>query len=114
MRRYQKTFLSVLVFLLFIFCSYGLAQDTEILTDENYRQEIQKYMVNPCIEGVFTYMVKKDMLKGYVTIDEFIQIYDKDLPTNLLEKFTKTFEHVKDKPERDRMIWYKFATTDSP
>ncbi len=65
MRRYQKTFLSVLVFLLFIFCSYGLAQDTEILTDENYRQEIQKYMVNPCIEGVFTYMVKKDMLKGY-------------------------------------------------
>ena len=50
------------------------------------------------------------MLKGYVTIDEFIQIYDKDLPTNLLEKFTKTFEHVKDKPERDRMIWYKLAT----
>ena len=66
MRRYQKTFLSVLVFLLFIFCSYGLAQDTEILTDENYRQEIQKYMVNPCIEGVFTYMVKKDMLNACV------------------------------------------------
>ena len=103
----------LLLFILFwlIWCSPSFAQ-VETLTDQEYRQEAQTYMTNPCFEEVGRVMIKAmGIEKQQLTGVEFLRVIISDKFEELEKGVIDTsLEKIEGMSKNERMVWYKVGT----
>lgn len=113
MNRFQYLILWItLASSFFILYTVGFAQ-TETLSDEEHRQEIQTYLITPCFEEVGRSSIKSMKINDQqLTGIEFLRVMSsgksKETENTLIEH---ALEDTKNKSKTDRMVWYKIATS---
>ena len=104
---------SIMVVFGLTWCHPGFAQ-TQTLTDEEYRQEIQTYLTTPCLEETGNIMKKtmKNLEQVPLTGIKLLRYIDPKGLEKLENKMTDSFlEKVKSEPNKDkRILLYKLGS----